>query len=901
MTSRMPAWRRYLRFGGADVRADVDDEIAFHIETTAVAFIASGESPEQARRRAVEEFGNLRAARTQCYSIGERRRRRHERSELFTALGQDVRYAVRVLRDSPAFTVGVVIMIAIAMAVNAAAFAVIDSMLLRPPAYMIAPGETHHVYEFSRLFRDRAAFGPTMSYRRYEDLLGQTHAFATMAAVHERQSAIRVGRASDLARVAFVTANFWSLFDATPAVGRYFAPSDEAEGARPMVAVLSYDFWQSRLHGDSDVVGTSLSMGSASYRIVGVAPPRFTGVALAAPAAFIPLLSSPELAASFNVESYMTSWLDVIARRRPGWSVERATYDLDAALRWSATRQRTTVGARQGWMDASEIRGLLGPIKVDRGPLHTPESRVALWLAGLAGVVLLVAALNVANLMLARLLRRRREIAVRLALGVSAMRLVRLLLTEATIVVLGGAASSLALVWWFGDPLLRRVLPNTHLPPIEVDARIIAFTMATALCAALIIGVAPALRALQWNVVVAISDGGAAAGLRHSRMRGTLTVLQTAFSLALLVCAGLFVQSLRNIHALPLGYEPHHVLVVQTLDGETVVPGVPQALAQTMLLRAESIDGIEAGALSASLPFVMHIARRFDSPNAARPARGQFAFDAVSPGYFHTVGTRVIAGREFDARDDATAPPVAMVTAPMAARLWPGESAIGKCLTSTNDGRPCARIIGIVEPVREWGYTDDEMLVYYGPLAQARGFMRTNLLLRTTSDASAVAARVRRALEADAPENLRIIVAPMQDALDLAAQSWRIGATTLSFLAAIALGLAAVGIYGVVAYEITERQRDVSIRVALGASAASLVRSGVARVIGVGLVGVAAGTLLSLVLGPAIGTLLFGVSGRDPTTLVTAGVVTLTAFGVASAVPVLRAARADPATILRSG
>jgi predicted permease len=675
-----------------------------------------------------------------------------------------------------------------------------------------------------------------------------------------------------------------------------------------MIAVLSYDFWRSRFHGDSDVVGSSLSIGSATYRIIGVAPPRFTGIALVAPAAFIPLLSRPELAAranSFLIESYGSNWLEVIARRRPGWSVERATDDLNAALQWSLKRQHASDAQRGPKFDAGETHGLLGPIKVDRGPLRTSQSRVVLWLAGLAAVVVFVAALNVANLMLARLLRRRREIGVRLALGVSATRLVRLLLTEATIVVLGGAVASLGLVWWFGNPLRQRMLPNTTLPPVEVDARIIAFTALSALIIALVIALVPALRALRWNVVSTIADGGAPGSLRRSRARGVLIVLQTAFSLALLVCAGLFVRSLHNIRALPLGYDPHHVLVVEALDGETLMPGLPEALARTILSHAAAIDGIESSALSASLPFYKHIARRFNAPGTSGAAPGaehsRFSFNAVSPGYFRTVGTRVVAGREFIASDDSLAPRVAMVSVPMAARLWPGQSAIGKCLTVDAEGAVCARIIGVVEPVREWSYADDEMLGYYEPLAQARGISRTTVLLRTTSDASVAAARVRRVLEADTPENTRLVVTPMQNMLDVAAQSWRIGATTLPLLAAIALALAAIGIYGVVAYDLTERRRDVGIRVALGASATILVRRGVARVTGIALLGVGVGALLALAVGRALETLLFGVSSRDPTTLAAACAVMLVAFAAATAVPVLRAARADPALILRSG
>jgi predicted permease len=417
----------------------------------------------------------------------------------------------------------------------------------------------------------------------------------------------------------------------------------------------------------------------------------------------------------------------------------------------------------------------------------------------------------------------------------------------------------------------------------------------------LVIGLAPVIRAARWNIASAIASGGTNVR-RHSRIRMALAIGQIGVSLALLVGAGLFVRSLRNVHALPLGYDAPQLLVVNALAGAELFAGVDPSLSATLAKRASTIEGVVGTARSVTVPFTKLMTRRFRVANSTvEPTGDQFLVDAVSPEYFRVAGTRILSGRGFTAADSTGTPSVVIVSASMAARLWPGRRAIGECLTFITSPTECVRVVGIAQPTRESSFDHDEMLVYFIPLAQERPSMPAALLLRVDGDARRSADRIRHVLEADLPQGVRLSVTPLQDVLDRAAQSWRIGATLLSFLASLALVLAAAGIYGATACEVTEREHDLGIRAALGASRRHLVRWSLRDATLVATGGVALGAMLAALTTPLLRPLLFHVSARDPRTFAAACAATATAFALSAAIPALRAARVDPVSILRSG
>ena len=907
MRKKSPVWRRYLRFRGADVRGDVDDELTFHIETVAAAYVADGDSPERALRRARDEFGDIDLARSQCYRIGERRRRRHQRGELFTALGQDIQYSIRALRASPGFTIGVVAMMALAIAANAAMFAVVDRMFVRAPAFLPDPASVHRLYENARVFNETNGLAKTTSYRRFEDVREWTRAFSDIAAYNERDLVVAEGTSSELRRVARVTGGFWRIFDVKPFLGVFPTDSNDAHEPASLVTVLAYDYWRTHFNADSAVLGRSITIATRSYRIIGVAPPGFVGLSDLIPAAFVPLEETPpdmfRYGSASTLGQYNSAWIELIARRKSGWSTRDAAADFTSALQRSVARQRGLAAIPPGQdslLRTSVVRGVLAPVLAQQGPMRTDEARVALWLGGVAAVVLLIAALNVANLMLARTLRRQREIAVRVALGATIGRLMRLLMAEAGLLMAGGTVLGLGALWWFGEAARQALLPNVTLPRIGVDLRVVAFASLCSAIVAMIIALAPALHALRWNVAAAISDGGRAGSLRRSRMRAIILVTQAALSLTLCVTAGLFVRSLYNVRALPLGYDPRHVLTLTPVNGASE-SGAVMELTSPLAARARNLDEAADVAEAVALPFTMSMFRRISVPGVQGPEEMNILYNSVSPEYFHTVGTRILDGRSFSAADTVGAERVAIISASMASRFWPGREAIGQCFELPRTSPPeCLRIVGVAEATRHWSYERDAMLDYYVPLAQSTSGS-PSILVRTRVDAKTLAEGVRRRLQPTMPTGVVLKVAPLQNALDKAAAPWRVGATMLSIFAALALLVASLGVYATASYDLTEREHEIGIRMALGATSRDLVRATVLRGLGLAAVGITAGLIVSFAVGSIVATLLFHVSSRDPESFVVGAAAIIIAFVAASGAPALRAARADPSTILRSG
>jgi predicted permease len=562
-----PMWRRYLRFRGADVRADVDEEIAFHIDLVATSLIAAGESPDAAWRSARAEFGDVGRATTECYRIGQRRSRRAERAELFAALGQDLRYSLRSLRATPLFTLGVIAMMALAFAATTAMFSLVDAMFIQPPSLLRDASSVHRIYETGRSFTGVLGPSVSMSYGRFDDLRRNMRAFSDVAAYSERETVVEADKHAQMGHVVTASASLWSLFGVKAALGRVWTANDEPPSGGTFVTVLAYDFWYDAFDADSTIIGRSVVLGAKAYRVIGVAPQGFSAFSRQPVAAFVPLRMQPGEVSAANEQRpamrYASSWLSVVVRQRNGWSDAAARRDLERAEALSQRVERSVAdSALRAAIDGPALQAILAPVLRERGPLRTDQGRVVLWLGGFSVFVLVVAALNVANLLRARLRRRQREIAIRLALGATLARLLRLLFVESALLTAVAAIAGVGLVALLGDAVSMVLLPGSDLPRFGAGVRAAAFTSGLTIIVASVTALAAVVHVHRWTLRSAIAESGHAGDSGRRRVRGLSLAVQGALALSLCTTAGLFLKSLRNVRALPLGYDATGVVVV---------------------------------------------------------------------------------------------------------------------------------------------------------------------------------------------------------------------------------------------------------------------------------------------------------------------------------------------------
>src|SRR6059058_3869610 len=487
---------------------------------------------------------------------------------MMDTLLQDLRYALRTLAKSPGFTLGVVLTLALGIGANVAMFSILDRMLFRPPPLLRDPGAVHRIY-LARRYRGEEFSNSAMQYARYMDLTNGTSSFARTAAFTEEDIAIGVGTDAREMRVGIVSASFFGFFDAPPALGRYFTAAEDTPPNGTPVAVLAFAFWQTRFGGRNDVLGSTLQIGPTVYTIVGVAPEGFFGLwPTQRPVAFIPVSCHASAWAAMRLrnESWWTTyhwtWMSVLVQRKPGVSLAAATADLTNALLTSYTAQLATSPGMTP-LALARPRGIVASVLSERGPKELSFAKVATWISGVALIVLLIACANVANLLLARALRRRREIAIRLALGVSRARLLSQLFAESVILALLGGVAGLLVAEWGGAVLRGQFLARSSQVSVLGDARTLLFGGAAALVAGLLTALAPALQTRRADFAGDLKAGAREGTFQRSRARLALLVLQGALCVVLLVGAGLFVRSLRHVRAVPLGYDVDPVLFVE--------------------------------------------------------------------------------------------------------------------------------------------------------------------------------------------------------------------------------------------------------------------------------------------------------------------------------------------------
>ncbi|HEY0972355.1 MAG TPA: ABC transporter permease [Gemmatimonadales bacterium] len=897
----IPGIRRVFRLDRAVRRAeqDVDDEIAFHFAETVDRLVASGYSPERARAEAERRFGDVERYRAELGALGGAERRAARRAAWWEGVAQDLRQAARVLRRQPGFATAVALTFALGIGANATMFGLVDRLVLRPPAHVAAPEELREIGQWvtfgTDTFMTTGASYPTIS-----DLRELVPELTHIAGHGEREMSLGRGAGARRVRAGIVTGDFFALLGTRPVIGRLLQPADDRRDAGDPAVVLGHGFWRRELGGDPDVIGRTLRIDRGVYTVVGVAPEGFTGLERAPADVWLPAVPVALSAGEPGlVDSYGWLHFTAVGRLRSGVAEQAATERATMALR-AIARQPDAMG------DSTTVAALRSVLPRD-SISESADAKVALLLGGVSLLVLLIACANVANLLLARALRRRREIAVRLALGVGRGRLVRQLVAESVLLAALGGVAALAVVYW-GGTLLRALLwADAAWEGSPVDGRVLAFTAVATLVTGLLAGLLPALQASRPALSAALKLGARDGGGRQSRTRAALLVTQAALSVVLLVGTGLFTRSLVAVGNERLGYDVGNVLVGNmNLRGVGYDGARIEALHADIAERVRALPGVAGVAVAASLPFRSSYATYFRIPgrdSLPEVDDGGPYVNAVSPDFLATVGTRVLRGRGFSEADRAGSQRVMIVNQSMAKLFWPDGDALGACVKVAADSIPCATVVGIVENARRQRIEENTSLQYMVPLGQHVSYLRDRVLFVRPAhgaDRATLAAAVRRTMQTAAPDLPFADVYPMADLLDRQMRPWRMGAALFGAFGALALVLAAVGLYGVIAYSVSQRTHELGVRLALGARQgqvrALVLRQGVL----LAATGTALGVALAWTLAPRVSELLFRTSPRDPAVFAGVAAMLLVVAVAACILPAWRASRVDPAVALRA-
>ena len=808
-------------------------------------------------------------------------------------LSQDLRYGLRGLARSPGFTATVVVTLAIGVGANAAVFSFLDRVFVRPPGGVEDPGGIRRIYH---QFERTGSGLMTMASQNYPSYATIRDAVAGSADVvaYTSPSNRTLGADDESISVgaSWVTGNYFATLGVRPALGRLFAPSDTNMADANPVAVISHTLWQSAFAMDSSAVGRSVELGGTRFTIIGVAGRNFAGIDITTAQVFLPMATFP-VQPQRGVPWYQDSgnYLQTFTRVRS--DAGDAAVFARAAIAYNAQPQIP------GYRRDSNTTLVAGPISAARGPSAAgQEVSISTRLGGVSLLVLLIACANVANLLLVRATTRRREIAVRLAMGVSHGRLVSQLLTESLLLASIGGAAALAIAWWGGRALRSALLPNVQWAGGSLDLRVIAFTGFVSIAAGVAAGLAPAVHTRKTSLVDALKGGAREGGHHRSRLRNGLLVAQTALAVVLVAGAGLFVNSLGNVRAIRLGYAVDSLVYVNTAGAQPVE--VDQAI--TALAGALTrVEGVRGTAYSSSTPmggwtgFRIGLPGRDSIPLLDGPDRYPM-MNWVSSSFFPTVGMRIVAGRAFDDSERG----VVVVNETMAKTFWPGEDPLGKCILMGGPAAqadPCTYVVGVSENASRYRVIEEPNMQYFLP---NRGQARV-LIVRVEPDrAVAVAVHAQAELKNLLPGVRTVTATRMRDRVDQQLRPWRLGAALFTVFGALALAVAAVGVYSVIAYSVSQRTHEMGVRIALGARAADVLRLVVREGARVLLIGIALGVGTALAAGKLIASLLYGVTPRDPVVMVFAALVLIAVGVVASLVPAWRAARADPLVALRA-
>jgi predicted permease len=886
---------------------DIDEEIALHLELRARQLESEGHSRADAHRLARSRFGEQAIARHHLHNAAQRRDRTMNLREHFESFVQDARYAARGLIRDRWLTLFVALTLGLGIGVNAAMYGVVDRLLLRGPEYLRDASrlQTLHITERPEGMDARThMFFGWVTY----DLLRENATKMKVAIFKHSKETVQYGSGLSAERwnSGDVTADVFPLLGATPLLGRFFTSEEDIPSAPHSVVVLGYGVWQRVFNGDPKVVGRSIELDNRPYTVVGVAREGFTGPGLARVDVWMPMSIKSAYNSNFTT-SWNNTWLNIIARLEPGTTPEQAAAEATTLYR------NAYPGKNQALRNASLS---FTPISFASDGAEPPESRISRWLIGVCAIVLIVACANVANLLLARAVRRRREVAVRLALGVSRGRLLRLFVIESLMLAGIGAATGVVIAYATGSFMRNVLLPGVEWTTSPVSGRILVMLTALAVAVGLVVGLLPALRSSRPDLTAALKAGVRDGGGQQSRMRTGLTIAQAALSVVLLVGAGLFVKSLANVRALDLGINTERVLTAD-LTWKSLPSGASaelrteerrrqDAVYPALLERIRHLPDVEHAAVTIGAPFYSSFGVSLKVPGwdtIPTIKSGPPTISAVSADYFATTGAPILQGRAFTEADGEGSETVAIVSQTMARTLWPNKQAIGECLMIGSDSvPPCYRIVGVTADARRFQLREEPAMHYYVPFGFRKklGIGGTLVLVRPRPGSEGTLAAVRSAAQSVDPSITFVMAKPLQEVVDPQLRPWRLGANMFLLMGVLALCVAAIGLYSVMSYLVAQRRQEMGIRMALGANGRDILQLILQSGVSTASFGIAIGVGIALVAGHYIEPLLFETSSRDVVVYVTVVLSLLLVSLVACLVPAMRARRVNPIEALRT-
>ncbi len=863
---------------------ELDDELRFHVERTIGENIARGMSREKAREAALREFGGVEQVRGECADA--------RGVNWFHDLAQDVRYGLRMLRKSPGFTAIAIITLALGIGANTAIFSVVYAVLLKPLPYP-HPNQLVDLFETKPQEGVREAGSSYQDFREFRD---ENHVFSDFGGFAGHDLNLTGHGEPFQIDTADVTPGFLAAISVPPLAGRLFVPDDGKRGAAPVV-ILSEILWRDRFGADPRVIGTSVNLDMRAFTIIGIMPAGFRYPFLkSAEQIWIPLQQDPLFGPWMDNPDLR--WTAVTARLKPGISIAQAQAEMDAI---SARLAQRFPARDKGWSTR------IVPLQDDLvGNARIP----LLVLLGSVGLVLLIACVNVSNLLLARATSRAREMAVRVALGAGRVRIIRQLLVESGLIGLLGGAAGVLLAYW-GVHGLRALLPNdlTALQDVSVDASVLLFAFAVSVLASMIFGLAPALLAADAGLISTLREDTTRAGEtgRRRLARSLLAVAEIALAMVVLVAAGLLGRSFLTLTSVNPGFDPNHVVKAE-IDlprFEYTKPAQWTAFSDELLRRLQAQPGLGDTAIGIPLPLVNRsgVILPFDIPGAPPPRPGTSRttdYVAASPEYLRAMEIPLLRGRWFNQQDRPSTPLVTVISQALAQDYFPNEDPIGKVLSFSFPPSPGVprQIVGIVGDVRDASLGKAPEPMVYVPYAQAP-FWGAQIAVRSSLSVGTIAKTIRNQVE-QMDKNLPVTgVEAMPAAIDSTLAQPRFRAWLVGLFGLMALILAAAGIFGVISYSVACRTREIGIRMALGASPGNVLRQILAESARFVLIGVAFGVAVALGVTRLLETMLFAVHPADPLTFVGVGLLLTAVALLACYVPARRATRVDPLVALR--
>jgi predicted permease len=813
---------------------------------------------------------------------------------------KDIRYGVRMLMKNPGVTLVAVITLALGIGANTAIFSGVSAFLMRP---LSVPNATELIRPLE-ISEDRGTTDE-FSYPDFLDYREQSTSFSGLAAEDMIQAAVDTENQNDVVWGQVVSANYFDVLQVKPILGRAFLPGEDKTAGANHIVVLSNSFWQRRMAGDPNIVGKTVQLNNRAYEVIGVAPDYFVGTKFALALDFwTPISMAEELRRNPGILAERDShWMNAIGRLKPGVSVEQASAEFNTiATRLNQAYPDTRATTTKGQVN-SEIDGRWE----EMGPVFKSASAIAM---AIVGLILLIACANVANLMLARAAGRRKEIGIRLALGANRARLVRQLLTESMLLSIAGGGLGLLLALWV-TRLMEGFIPVLEYKVVDnffaLDSRALVFTLIVSLATGLVFGLAPAWHSSNPELVPVLK--GEAEGARRRKRRGlglrnVLVVAQVALSLVVLVCGGLFIKSFRKAQTMDPGFDNANGLIVSlspTLIGYE--DDQSRQFYKQVLERVSHVPGVDAVSYTRTLPLG-------DSSNSNGPvlkegetlAKGSagrvIMTTVISPGYFKTMQIPIVEGRDFDDRDQPKTQRVVIVNQQMAESLWPGESAVGKRILIGVDSHDPWEVVGVVKTGKYRTLAEDPKPFFYYAMGQRKP-APVAMVVRASVDPRSLVGAIRSEVQAIDRRVPLSGVKTMDEHKTYALWAPNMAASFSVAFAVVAILLSAVGLYSVMAYVVSQRTREVGIRMALGANRGDVMKMITRQGMRLAAIGVVIGLVLSLALAQVLSSLLIGVSGYDVTIFILVPVLLSTVALVACYLPARRATKVDPLVALR--